>query len=366
MLQFASTEEQEEIRHLARSIANEQFRTQGRASEKNGDISPSLMKILTQTGLITPFPEAYGGSGSIESITYVIIAEEFGFGDGALAMSSIGSLMGPLTVALAGTPEQKERYISPFCSPSDGYTHRGSLAFAEHTGGYSVADITATARRDGDNYILNGTKRNVIHGAQSYPRVALFCRQSVEGLSDPCAFVLPDHLEGLQITPDTEKLGMIAAPSAAYTFTNAIVSASALLGEAAESRGGIRAATLFMILRAGVACGTARAALEYASAYAKERIAFGRPIVSYQGIAFMIAEMAMKLDAARLLLWNAAVNWDNNIDSDMLVRDAEAAQQQALSIGRSATIDAVQVMGGAGFMQDHPVEMWMRNVAAME
>ncbi|MBV9614212.1 MAG: acyl-CoA dehydrogenase, partial [Ktedonobacteraceae bacterium] len=130
--------------------------------------------------------------------------------------------------------------------------------------------------------------------------------------------------------------------------------------------GAIRAATLYMILRAAIACGMARAALEYASAYAKERIAFGRPIASYQGIAFILAEMAMNLDAVRLLLWTAAVNWDNDGDFGTLLRDSEAAQRQALTIGKSATIDAIQVLGGAGFMQDHPAEMWMRNAAAME
>jgi alkylation response protein AidB-like acyl-CoA dehydrogenase len=100
--------------------------------------------------------------------------------------------------------------------------------------------------------------------------------------------------------------------------------------------------------------------------YARERIAFGRPIVSYQGIAFMISEMAMKLDAARLLLWRAAFSWDQGAESETLVREAEAAQRQAVKIAKSATIDAVQILGGAGFMQDHPVEMWMRNAAAME
>lgn len=365
MLHFSPTEEQEEIRHLAHSIASEYMRTQARMSEKNADISPSLMQILTQTGLITPFPEAYGGSGSIEAITYALIAEELGYGDSSLAMNCIGSLMGPLTIALAGNSEQQERYIPPFCSASDGSTQRGSFAFAEPTGGYSLVDISATARLDGDTYILNGSKRNVIHGAQSNPLIALFHLADVEGPSGLCAFVLPAHLDGLQIIPDTGKLGLIAAPGASYTFTNTIVPTSALLGQPGHS-GGIRAATLYMLLRAGIACGTARAAFEYASSYAQERIAFGRPIVSYQGIAFILAEMAMKLDAVRLLLWNAAVNWDNDVDAQTLLRTAEAAQQQALTLGKAATIDAVQVMGGAGFMQDHPVEMWMRNAAAME
>ncbi len=365
MLHFSPTEEQEEIRSLARSLANEQLRPQARLAEKNGDIFPALMQTLTQTGLTTPFPELYGGSGPIEAITYALIAEEFGFGDGGLATNIIGSIMGPLTVALAGNTEQQERYIPPFCDPLAGPTLRGSLAFAEHSGGYSLSDISATARRNGDSYILNGSKRNVIHGACSNPRVVLLRIEGTKDLAGLCAFVIPDQLTGLQINPDAEKLGLIAAPSASYTFNNTVVPAGAMLGEPGNS-GVIRAASLYAILRAGIACGTARAALEYASDYARERVAFGRPIVSYQSIAFMIAETAMKLDAARLLLWNAATDWDKGVECETLIRDAEAAQHQALKIGQSATIDALQVMGGAGFMQDHPAEMWMRNAAAME
>ncbi len=363
MLHFSPTEEQEEIRSLAHTLATEHLRPQGRSCEKDGDISPALMQKLTQTGLTAPFPEIYGGSGPIEAITYAMIAEELAYGDGGLATNIIGSMMGPLTIALAGNSNQQDRFIPPFCDSLTDSTQRGSLAFAEHIGGYSLSEISATARCDGDTYILAGSKRNVIHGAQSTPRVALLRREGTEGPDGLCAFVLPEQLAGLCISPDAEKLGLLAAPSASYSFDHAAVPADALLS---DQNGVLRAATLYAILRAGIACGTARAALEYASDYARERIAFGRPIVSYQGIAFIIAETAMKLDAARLLLWNAASNWDKGVESETLIRDAEAAQFQALKIGKAATIDAVQVMGGAGFIQDHPAEMWMRNAAAME
>lgn len=363
MLNFAPTEEQEEIRRLAYSIAAEQLRTQGRRSEKNGDISPELMQTLAQTGLTTPFPEAYGGSGPIEAMTYALIAEELGFGDGSLAMNVLSSMMGPLTVALAGNEDQQKQYIPPFCDEGIGYMQRGSLAFAERTGGYSLTDVSAMVRSEGQKLVLNGTKRYVIHGKQSNPRVVLFRREGTTGSDGLCAVVLPERVDGMDVHDDTQKLGLISAPSASYTFTKAVVPASCLLG---DIRGAIRAATLYAILRAGVACGTARAALEYASEYAKGRIAFGRPIVSYQGIAFMIAEMAMKLDAARLLLWHAATGWDCGAEGEMLIRDAEAAQYQAIKIAKSATIDGVQILGGAGFLQDHPIEMWMRNAAAME
>src|SRR6266852_7748184 len=173
MLNFAPTEEQEEIRNLARSLAVEQLRPLGREAERKGDISPELMQTLAQAGLTTPFPEEFGGSGAIEAVTYTLIAEELGFGDGALAMNVIGSLMGPVAVALAGNEEQQHTYIPPSCDERSAATQRGSLAFAERTGGYKLADIGATARKDGDTYLVNGTKRDVLHGAQSSPRVVL-------------------------------------------------------------------------------------------------------------------------------------------------------------------------------------------------
>lgn len=365
MLSFAPTEEQEEIRHLAHSVAIEHLRQQGRRSEKSGDISPELLSTLAQTGLTTPFPESYGGSGAFEAISYTLILEELGFGDGGLAMNILGSMMGPLAVAVAGDEKQQQQYIPPFCDEREGYMQRGSFAWAEHTGGYFVFDISASARLHGQNYVINGTKRNVFHGSHSRPRVVLLRLENSAGTGGLCAAVLPEQVDGLHISDDTQKLGLIAAPGVSYSFNDITIPASAMLGEPGNV-GVIRAATLYAILRAGVACGMARAALEYASDYAKGRIAFGRPIVSYQGIAFILAEMAMKLDAARLLVWNAATNWDRGVEVETLVRDAEAAQYQAIRIAKSATIDAVQVMGGAGFMQDHPVEMWMRNAAAMD
>ena len=365
MPNFAPSEEQEEIRNLARSLALEQLRPQGRAAEKQGDISPELMRMLAQTGLTMPFPEQFGGSGTIEAVTYALIAEELAFGDGALAMNVIGSLMGPLAVLLAGNEEQQRTYIPPFCDERSAATRRGSLAFAERTGGYELADISASARRDGDAYIVDGTKRDVLYGAESSPRVALLRVEGSSGFEGLCALMIPAQAEGLSIQNDTHKLGLIAVPSASFDFDNAAIPASCMLGEPGNS-GVMRTAALYSILRASMACGMARASFEYAMNYARERIAFGRPIASYQGIAFIVAEMAMKLDAARLYVWRAATEWDSDSDLERLVRDAEAAQLQALKMAKSATIDAIQVLGGAGFIQDHPVEMWARNAAAME
>jgi alkylation response protein AidB-like acyl-CoA dehydrogenase len=365
MLNFAPTEEQAEIQSLARSLAADHLRPQGREADRTASVPEDLLRTLASTGLTTPFPEAFGGSGPIEALTYALIAEELGFGDGALAMHVLGSLMGPATIMLAGSEQQQREYLPPFCDEQSGHTRFGSLAFAERTGGYTLDEISATARLDDDTYVVNGSKRDVIHGTDSSPRVVLARLEGTSGPDGLCALLMPVDAPGLLIQPDSHKLGLVAASSAAYTFEDARVPASCLLG-AAGHPGVARAATLYQILRAGVSCGMARAGLEYAADYARERIAFGRPIVSYQGIAFLFSEMAMKLDAARLYLWRAATSWDTDAPPTTLISEAEAAQHQAIKIAKSATIDTIQILGGAGFIQDHPAEMWMRNAAAME
>ncbi len=365
MLNFAPTEEQEEIRKLAHSLAEEQLRPHGREAERSASAPESVLRTLARTGLTTPFPEEFGGSGPLEALTYMLIAEELGFGDGALAMYVLGSLLGPAAVALTGNEQQQQASIVPFCDEQRGYTHTGSLAFAERTGGYTLEEISTTVRREGDGWLINGTKRDVIHGANSQPRVLLARLEGTDGLEGLCALLIPSETPGLHVTPDTHKLGLNAAPSAALSFENARVAAEQMLGEPGNA-GVVRAATLYQLVRAAVACGSARAGLEYASAYARERIAFGRPIASYQGIAFMVAEMAMKLDAARLYLWRAATGWDKGVEPAQLVRESEAAQAQAIKMAKAATIDTIQILGGAGFIQDHPAEMWVRNTAALD
>ena len=150
-----------------------------------------------------------------------------------------------------------------------------------------MADVGLTARKDGDSYILNGTKRDVIHGWESAIRVVLLRLENSVANEGLCAFAIPAKLDGLQISADVQKLGLIAAPCVSYSLSSVAISGTCMLGEPGNI-GVIRATTLYNILRAGVACGMARAALEYSMDYARERIAFGRPIASYQGIAFMV------------------------------------------------------------------------------
>src|SRR5260370_4350265 len=184
----------------------------------------------------------------------------------------------------------------------------GSFAFAEHTGGYSLEEISATVRKEGEPYIVKGTKGEVIHGGHAHGRVVLLGLEGTTGTGGLVLLAIPGQPQGMHIITDMEKLGLVAAPSVSFRFEHVAVPATDLLGQPGQSSV-IRAATLYQILRAGVACGMARASLESSLHYAKDRVGFGKPIVSYPSIAILVAEMAMKLDAARLLLLRAAVSW---------------------------------------------------------
>src|SRR5579875_2467466 len=194
MLDFAPTEEQEETRKLSQSIALDHLRPHARKAEAEHDSSTELRLTLAQTGLTSPFPEEYGGSGPLEAVTYTLIAAELAYGDPGLALNIIGSLMGPLTVWLAGSHEQQKQYLLAFCEPTSGYLQRGSLAFAEQTGGYTLADIRLQARRTSEGYLLEGNKRDVVHGQHADLRVVLarLVESEEEGAEGRlCAFVLP-------------------------------------------------------------------------------------------------------------------------------------------------------------------------------
>src|SRR6266567_7250951 len=247
MLDFAPTDEQKEIQDLAHSLAVEQLRVQGRAAEKRGDIAPELMQTLAQTGLTTPFSEEFGGSGMLEAVTYVLIAEELGFGDGGLATNVLGSLMGPLTVLLAGDAQQQEQYIPRFCDERKGYLQRGSLAFAERMGGYTLTDVQATVQHQGENYVLNGTKRDVLHGEQSDPRVVIARLEGTSGIEGLCALMVPTDVAGVRESKDALKIGLFTAPSASYLCENVQVAGTCMLGKAGDS-GVIRATSLHNIL----------------------------------------------------------------------------------------------------------------------
>ncbi len=359
MIDFAPTEEQTAIRDLARQIAIEQFRPIARQAEEMGAVPTKLKTLLIDSGLLTPFPEAYGGSGEQDAVTHALIAEELAYGDGGLALSVIGSILAPLAVLVVGTEEQRQALLPRCCSGGVA----GSLGWSEPTSGLDARETQTTLDASSGTLAIRGSKRGVVHGAAGGLRVVTARKAGAAGLDGLRLVVLPDAAAGVNATPEAAPLGLRAAPRARLHLEAVPVSASDVLGGSdQEGAGAQRLIALANVLLGALAVGIAHAALDYAADYAKGRVQFGKPISSFQAIAFMAAEMAMETDAARLLLWRAAYAWDAGEDA---LRRAERARMQAVKVAQRVTTDAVQILGGAGFLQDHPVEMWMRDAEAL-
>src|SRR5579859_818842 len=386
MLDFAPTEEQTAIRDLARQIAVEQFRRLERVADESCEMPSDLCHLLADTGLLIPFPEEYGGAGTQSAVTHALIVEELAYGDGGLALHVIGSALAGLAVLVAGSADQQKALL-PRCCADGGAGAPGVLGWSEPASGLDARQTTTALQSDGSGLTLEGAKRGVAHGKTDGLRVVTAKTTSAQGLEGLRLVVLPDHAEGVVAKPEAEPLGLRAAPRFRLHLNQVAVTSNDVLGGVDTGAvGAQRFIALANVLLGGLAVGTARAALEYSADYAKGRIQFGKPISSFQAIAFMAAEMAMETDAARLLVWRAAHAWDAGEDAGTratngsesaetqfpqapaaigALRLAERARMQAVKVAQRVTTDAVQILGGAGFLQDHPVELWMRDAEAL-
>ena len=361
MIDFAPTEEQTAIRDLAQQIAMEQFRKLVRQGDEDCATSDYIFELLGQVGLLSPFPEEFGGAGEQSAVTHVLIAEALAYGDGGYALSYLGAIFPALAVSIAGTEAQQRLLLPRYASEG------GALAWSEPASGLLVRDTQTTLRQDTDSGALelSGSKRGVVHGTANALRVVTARDAETHGLDGLRLVVLPDHASGVEATPEGAPLGLRAASRARLRLEHVAVSANDVLGGfEAGAAGAQRFIGLANVLLGALAVGTASAALDYAADYAKGRVQFGKPISSFQAIAFMAAEMAMETDAARLLVWQAAHAWDAGTGEGAL-RRAERVRMQAVKVAQRVTTDAVQILGGAGFLQDHPVELWMRDAEAL-
>jgi alkylation response protein AidB-like acyl-CoA dehydrogenase len=261
----------------------------------------------------------------------------------------------------AGSEEQKQRWL-PRLASEDGCL--AAIAFTEPGAGSDVAGIQATARREGDDYVLSGEKCYVTNGGIAELTIVF---AKLEGAIT--AFLVEAGDPSVAAGRKEPKLGLRASYTGSILLDEARIPAERLLGE--EGEGFAVAMDFFMHSRpqvAATAVGIARAAFEYATDYANERRAFGRPLIAKQGVSFKLADMAMQIEAARLLVWRAAAAIDAAVDKQS--EDAgllgSMAKGFAADVAMSVTTDAVQVLGGAGIMRDHPVEKWMRDAKVLQ
>lgn len=350
MYSFEPSEEQQMIVDAARKFASKELREHARNADEKGDLASEIVHSGWELGLLpASIPEEYGGFGQRSALTGVLAAEELAWGDlsGALAVSSANLVALPLL--LSGSEEQKKEILPQFCS--DSYV-AGSAAVIEPRYDFDAANLKTTARADGDSYVINGMKCDVPCAAESEWMIVY---AALDGKSE--GFLVRRGTAGVQVKERDQNMGLKACPLYSIELRDCRVPRSQRLGGDNGTNFDLIASSSRVAL-AAMAVGVARAAYEYALDYAKKRQAFGEAIARRQSIAFMLAEMFIDIEAARLMTWEAAWLLDEKRDAH---RQAYLAKTFADDMSLMVTDRAVQVLGGHGYIREYPVEMWLRN-----
>lgn len=354
-INFGLTDEQKMIQKLARDFAQKEIVPVAEEYDKKEEYPWPVVKKAIELGFTTrSIPEEYGGMG-VSLFEDCLISEELAWGCAGIS-SAIGvSGLGIEPVLIAGTPEQKEEYCGRLV---DGQL--AAYCLTEPEAGSDVASIRTTARKEGDYYILNGSKTFITGGSVSdFYTVFAYTDPSIRYKGMSC-FIVDRDWEGVSVGKPFEKMGQRAANTSPVNFDNVKVPASHLVGQ--EGEGFIIAMKVFDVTRPGNAAGAvgvARRALEESIEYAKTRVTFGKPIWQHQAIGHMIADMAMEIEAARLLVWKSAWAQDSG---ERNTTAAAFAKAYAADIAMKVTTNAVQVFGGYGYMSEYPVEKLMRDI----
>jgi len=360
-MDFALSAQHEEIRRTVRDFAEREIAPVADELERRGEFPHEIIRKAAGLGLLgVPYPEEVGGTG-LDSLAYAITIEELSRASGSVGIIvSAHTSLGCNPLYLAGTPEQKDRYLRPLASGEQ----LGAYGLTEPGAGSDSRGTRTRARRDGEEWVLNGSKRFITNAgvAGVYIVTALTDREAESGKIS--AFIVPADAPGFSIGRMEEKMGLHASNTGELLFDDCRIAVENLLGEEGEGD------KLFLKTLDGgrigigaMALGLAQAAFEAASAYARERKQFDRPIASFQGVAFKIADMATRIDAARLLVYRAA--WLKDAGRSYTT-EAAMAKLFASEMARDVTNDAIQVHGGYGYITEYRVERYLRDAKLTE
>jgi len=363
MIGFELTEEQEQMRQLARRFAKEEIRPVAAEYDESEQTPWPVLAKAANVGLTSyQYPEKYGGEGVESILTACLVTEELSWGCLGIATTILGCGLAAVAIMLAGDEEQKARYIPWFCD--EGKVKMGALALTEPEAGSDIASMRTTAVRDGDHYVLNGQKRFITLGGIANLYALFATVDPSRGHEGITGFIIEADTPGLSAGKKEQKMGMRASHTGDVILENVHVPVENRLGE--EGQGFYIAMKCFEHTRptvAACAVGVARAAYEYAMEYAQQRVQFGKPIIAKQAVRFMLADMATEIEAARLLTWRAAWLADNGQPCNV---PASMAKAYAADMAMQVTINAVQVLGGYGYMREYPVEKWMRDAKILQ
>ena len=355
-MNYFLTEEQVMIKDLARQIAEEKFRPLRAEMDEKAEFSWETVKVLRESDMFGIYlPEEYGGLGG-GIMELCLAVEELSRVCGGLSLSLAATALATFPILLFGTEEQKKKYLPDLAS---GKT-LAAFALTEPESGSDAGSTRTTARKEGDEYILNGTKCFITNGGVADVITVIAMTDKNKGSRGASAFIVEKGFPGFSVGKEEEKMGIRASSTAELIFEDCRVPRENLISR--EGMGFIVAMKTLDQSRPGVASqalGIAQGALDEAVDYARKREQFGRPIISFQGLQWMLADMATRLEAARALVYAVARMIDAG--EKRIGKESAMCKLFAADVAMKVTTDAVQVLGGYGYMKDYPVEKMMRD-----
>jgi acyl-CoA dehydrogenase len=359
VVDFTLTDEQQDICAMAKDFATKEIRPVAWDYDRDSTWPEEIIKKAWEVGLMNShIPEEYGGPG-LDYLTGAVIEEQLSWGCSGIATSLSCNGLAGAPVLLGGSEEIKKKYLGMLTDEP----LLASFCLTEPDAGSDVSGMRTTAVKKGDKYVLNGTKTFITNGSHAEWYTVYAKTDKDAGHRGISAFVVPRDA-GVVVDKKEDKLGQRASNTAQISFSDVEIPEKNLLGE--ENKGFKLAMMTLDRTRpgvAGMATGIAQAAFEFAADYAKERVQFGVPIAMHQAIQFMIADMATKIEASRLLTWQSAALLDQGKRNTLA---SSHAKRFSADSAMEVAVDAVQVYGGYGFIKEYPVEKLMRDAKIMQ
>ena len=355
-MDYLFTDEQKMIKELAHKIAEEKVRPAAAKYDISEEYPWDVIKVIAESDLFGLFiPEEYGGMGV--NITNLCLAtEELSRACGGIAVCYAASALGTFPIVLFGNEEQKKKYLPDLASGKK----VAAFGITEPEAGSDASAIKTAARKEGDYYILNGLKHFITNGGDAETYTVIAMTNKDKGARGASAFIVEKGTPGFTFGKKEDKFGIRASSTRELIFTDCKIPAKNLLAK--EGMGFIVTMRTFDMSRPGVAAqalGIAQGALELAAKYAKQRQQFGKSISSFQGIQWMLADMATEVEAARALVYSCARAIDAGAKD--VSRESAMAKMYASDVAMKVTVDALQIFGGYGYMKDYPIEKYVRD-----
>lgn len=359
-MDFRLSEEQEMMRRMAREFVENEIMPYAHEWDKKGIFPAETIKKMHEVGLMTiGIPAEYGGPG-LDHVAQNVVTEEIARGDAGICVTMAAStLLGPDPVLIAGTEEQKKWWF--------GLQNEGVLSafcLTEPGAGSDAAGISTKCVKKGNEYIINGTKQFISNGGVAGLYTVFATLDRSLGHKGICCFMVDRNTPGITVGPEEDKLGIRSSNTTSVIFEDVRVPAKNLLGREGDGfKICMQTLDISRAMVGAMATGVAQAAFEASVKYAKERVQFGKPIASFQAIQFMLADMAMYIQASRLLYLEASSRQDMGLP---YTAAASLAKCFAGDTAMKVATDAVQIFGGYGYTKDYPVEKYFRDAKIMQ